>query len=88
MEGVPQDEPCSTCHTLDGTDTHAPSLAGISQAAADRVEGMSDVEYLRQSILDPSAVREGEWSTTMPYQYPDILTEEQVNDLIAFLLTK
>lgn len=88
MEGVPRDEPCSTCHTFDGTDSHAPSLAGISQVAGERVEGLSDVEYLRQSIVDPSAFREGDWFATMPYQYPDILSEDQIDNLVAFLLTR
>lgn len=87
MEGI-GDDSCSTCHTFDGTENYAPSLLGISEVAGDRVEGMSDIEYLRQSILEPSAFREGDWFFTMPYQFPDILSEDQVNDLIAFLLTK
>jgi hypothetical protein len=50
---------------------------------------MSDVDYLRESIVDPSAFRvDGEWSFAMPHQYPDLLSEDQINNLIAFLLTQ
>jgi cytochrome c2 len=81
---------CSSCHVLDGPDTQwGPTLAGISARAGDRIEGMSDVDYLRQSIVDPySFVVPGEWSFAMPYEYPDLVTEEQIDNLIAFLLTQ
>jgi len=80
------DYACSVCHTLDGVDGRSPSLAGISAVAEDRVDGVSDVEYLRESILDPAASEIGEWASVMPRTYPESLSEEQVNDLIAFLL--
>lgn len=90
LDGVPHDAKCSTCHTVDGRDTpDAPTLAGISGVAASRVDGLSDVAYLRQSILAPSEFRlDGDWRFPMPYQYPDVLTEGEINDLIAFLLTR
>jgi hypothetical protein len=50
---------------------------------------MSDVDYLRQSIVDPYAFRVGgEWTFPMPYRYPDVLSEDEINNLIAFLLTR
>ncbi len=30
----------------------------------------------------------GEWRLSMPLQYPDLLTEAQIDNLIAFLLTR
>jgi len=78
---------CSTCHTLDGVDGRSPSLLGISGVAGERVEGLSDIEYLRQSIIDPAAYEE-DWAAVMPRTYADVLTEEQVNDLVAFQLTQ
>ena len=78
---------CATCHTLDGVDGRSPSLLGISGVAGERVEGLSDIEYLRQSIIDPAAYEE-DWPATMPRTYADVLTEEEVNDLVAFLLTQ
>lgn len=90
IEGVPHNLACSSCHTLEGTDTvHAPDLVGISERAAQRIEGMSAEEYLRQSILDPFAFRvPGDWSAPMPHRYGEVLSEDDVNDLIAFLLTR
>ena len=51
---------------------------------------MSAVDYLRQSIVDPYAFEvEGEWlSAAMPYRYPDLLSEDQIDSLVAFLLTQ
>ena len=65
-------------------------MIGISTVAADRVDGLSDVEYLRESITDPSSFKpEGEWlSAAMPYTYPDLLSEKQIDDVIAYLLTR
>jgi mono/diheme cytochrome c family protein len=88
LELTGPDSACSTCHTLDGIDGRSPSLAGISARAVERVEGLSDIDYLRQSILDPAAFEEQEWPAVMPRTYADSLTEQQVNDLIAFLLTQ
>lgn len=90
MDGIPHDFSCATCHTLDGTEIPGgPSLQGISDVAGDRVEGLSDIEYLHQSIIDPYAFDAVDDSTdVMPYQYPDVLTEQQITNLVAFLLTK
>lgn len=90
IEEAPDSVSCSSCHSLDGAESpFGPTHAGISAVAADRVAGMSDVDYLRESIVDPSAFRvDGEWSFAMPHQYPDLLSEDQINNLIAFLLTQ
>ena len=84
------DNACSSCHLPGAEDgPFAPSLVGVSAVAADRVEGMSEVDYLRQSIVDPRAFRvEGEWGSIMPYQYSEAFSEDQINNLIAFLLTR
>jgi hypothetical protein len=65
-----------------------PSLADIGSQADKRVSGLSAQEYLRQSIVDPNAYTlEGFAANVMPMVWSDELTEEQVDDLIAFLLT-
>ncbi len=91
LDGIPHDNSCSTCHSLDGTRTATmgPSLLGISEVAEGRIEGLSDVDYLRQSLEDPLAFDADEESTKlMPYQYADVLSEDQVNNLVAFLMTR
>ena len=90
VEGAPDSVKCSTCHSLDGKDSpDGPTLAGISAVAADRVDGMTDVDYLRQSIVDPYEFTiDGEWRFAMPYRYSDLLSEDEIDNLIAFLLTR
>ena len=86
---MPDKVACSTCHTIGGTDTPwAPTLAGVHGVAASRVAGLSDVEYLRRSILDPYAfLLDGEWRFAMPVGYADVLSQDQIDSLIAFMMT-
>lgn len=81
---------CDTCHSLEAGQTLVgPSLDGLGAAAATRVDGVSAEEYVRQAITDPNAhVVEGFSGNIMPANYGTQLTAEQVNDLIAFLLTQ
>lgn len=86
---MPDDVACSTCHTTNGTVTPwAPTLAGVYGRAGLRVDGLSDVDYLRQSIVDPYAfLVDGEWTFAMPLGFADVLTQEQIDNLIAFIMT-
>ncbi len=78
---------CITCHSLEpGVQLVGPSLAGMATTAAERVEGMSAEEYIRQSIVDPNAYTvEGFPEGLMP-AYSD-LSPEQIDALVAFLMT-
>ncbi|RMF50249.1 MAG: hydrogenase iron-sulfur subunit [Anaerolineae bacterium] len=80
---------CRICHSLEpGVRLVGPSLAGVATRAATRVPGMSAEEYLRQSILEPDAyVVEGYPAGQMVPHLGDILSKEQVDDLVAFLMT-
>lgn len=51
------DMACSTGHTLDGVDGRSPSPLGISGVDGESVEGLSDIEYVRQSIIDQLRMR-------------------------------
>ncbi len=88
IDEMPLPRACSLCHSLDGVDGRAPTLAGISGNAGGRVEGLSAVDYLRQSIADPAAFKAGDWPAVMPGTYSDVLSEEEIDNLIAFLLTR
>jgi mono/diheme cytochrome c family protein len=90
LDGITHSASCSTCHTFDDQPARNPKLNGIGTAAAGRIQGMSDVEYLRESIVDPYAFKaDGDWlSSAMPYTYPDLFSEDQINDVIAYLLTR
>ncbi len=82
---------CIGCHSLDGSvqtpvPVAAPSFQGISERAGDRVPELSAVDYLRQSIVDPSAyLVEGFRDNVMPKGLSFSMSEE---DIVAFLLTQ
>ena len=84
---------CSECHSLDGTENteahrRAPTLQGISGRAGDRVPELSVVEYLRQSIVDPPAYTVEGFDNIMPGSYKLVISEEDIDNLVAFLLTQ
>src|SRR5690606_31488751 len=79
---------CIRCHSLDGGEGYGPSLQGISEQAGDRVPELSAVEYLRQSILEPDAFIIEGFSHSMGRIHSVLLNEEEIDDLIAFMLTQ
>lgn len=81
---------CTTCHSLEeGVVVVGPSHAGIGARAGSVVPGLSAEEYLRQSIVEPDAhVTEGFTAGIMYQNYGKELTEQQIADLVAFLLTQ
>lgn len=78
--------PCSTCHETSSDRLVGPGLAGVGERAATRVQGLTADEYIRQSIREPTAFTvEGFPEGAMPAFTG--LTDQQVNDLIAYLKT-
>ncbi len=83
---VGQNPGCATCHSVDGTQLVGPTLQGIAGRAATRVQGESAEQYLHQSMVEPNAyVVEGFVEGVM--QSYKGLSEAQLNDLVAYLLT-
>ena len=79
---------CSTCHSLEPDIVIVgPSLYGIVERAALRVSDMSAEEYIRNSILYPSDYIVEGFSDVMQKNFADVLTSQEINDLIAFLLS-
>lgn len=79
---------CSSCHaTTPGTVIVGPSLAGIAQRAGERVEGLDTRSYLETSIRSPDAYLVDGFANLMPPSLGDSLTQDEVDALIAFLLT-
>lgn len=79
--------PCTTCHTLDGTDLVGPSFQGLAGRAGTRVEGLSAESYVRQSIVFPSAYLVAGYANSMNVTYNQLLSEQEINDVVAYLLT-
>ncbi len=80
---------CIVCHSLEpGRRLVGPSLAGVATRAPTAVPGLSAEAYLRQSIVEPNAhVVEGYPPNQMPPNFAETLSEQQISDLVAFLLT-
>ena len=72
---------CITCHSdIEGEAVVGPALIGIGSRASE--------EYLRESILDPNAVLvPGYPSGTMPAVWANQLSDEQLDQLVAYLLS-
>jgi cytochrome c551/c552 len=80
---------CTTCHSLEaGVTLVGPSLANIGNEAGSRVSGQSAEDYLRESVVAPNAyLVEGFGANLMPQEYGTQLSEQQINDLVAYMLS-
>jgi len=79
---------CATCHALEPEVVIVgPSLAGIATRAGTRVPGLNAEAYIRNSMMAPGDyVIEG-FQNVMAQNLADTLSSDQINDLIAFLMT-
>ena len=81
---------CDACHTLDDADATAqvgPDLNQLAAAAEDRQPGTNAEEYVRESIVDPPAfVVKGYSGDTMPGDFGEQLTPEEIDTLVQYLL--
>jgi hypothetical protein len=81
---------CLTCHTIGKTGAlRFPDLQGIGGKAASRVPGLSDVDYLAQSMYEPAAFVVPGFPPAMPpvNQPPIGLTDQEILCVIAALQT-
>jgi len=79
---------CLTCHTIGKTGAlRFPDLGGIGAQAKNRVPGLSDVEYLAQSMYEPTAFVVPGFPPAMPpvNQPPIGLTDQEILSVIAAL---
>ena len=80
-----QSEGCASCHGQ-----RAPTLNGVYGTQQPLINGgsaMADETYLRESILVPAAKIVAGYSAGNMPSYRERLTEEQVEDIIAYLKT-
>jgi nitric oxide reductase subunit C len=79
---------CATCHSLEpNVIVVGPSLAGIATRGATRIAGMDAETYIRDSILNPSDYVVEGFPDAMQRNLGDTLSSDQLNDIIAFLMT-
>ena len=79
---------CAQCHALvPDTVVIGPSLAGVATRAESRVPGMGAEEYIETSILFPKEFLVPEFTDTMPTNFGKELTSEELQGIVAFLMT-
>jgi mono/diheme cytochrome c family protein len=86
---------CGGCHTIQGLEGAigqvGPELTHIA-AHTDHMGGMTAEEYIRESILNPAAFLVttcplGPCADVMPKDLGTRLTQQEIDDLVTFLLT-
>lgn len=80
---------CTNCHSLQtGTLSLGPVMIGISERAGSRIADISAHDYLHQSIVQPDAFIVPGFRKMMPPTYSEQLTEQDIEDVIAYLMTR
>ncbi len=80
---------CATCHHVAVPENLiGPTMLNIREIAATRVEGEIAERYLYNSIVNPNDyIVEGFVEGVMPANWTDVLTDPEIYDIIAYLLT-
>ncbi len=79
---------CLGCHSIDGTPGVGPTWKGLfgeDVKLADGSDVDADEAYLYESIVNPAAKIVDTYTNIMPATFGDQLSEEQINDIIAFI---
>jgi mono/diheme cytochrome c family protein len=86
---------CMGCHNLDQAQTATnrgpigPHLGNLATNAATRVPGQSAEEYVYESIVEPNVyIVEGYPSGIMPQNYDQLMSEEEIQLMVAWLLER
>jgi cytochrome c oxidase subunit II len=82
---------CLGCHTVDGTKKIGPTWLGLFGSQVELNDGTTvtaDEVYLHTSIVDPNAQIVATYQPgIMPQNFSTLLTEEQINQIIAFIMS-
>lgn len=79
---------CASCHVTDGDAVIVgPALTGVASRAGERMAGLDARQYLEISILQPEAYLVEGFENLMPSTLGKQLTGEEVDELVAYLLT-
>lgn len=81
---------CISCHPVQPGEAGniGNNLSNIGNRAAVTVPDQTAEEYLRTSIVEPDAYLAGGFQEGIHYRgYKEALTQQQINDLVAYMLT-
>jgi mono/diheme cytochrome c family protein len=93
FKNLPDGVGCAACHNITAMETAdsrgliGPNMGNIHENAPNRVPGEDAATYIRNSILTPDAhIVEGYPSGVMPKNFADLMTSEEIDSLVAWLL--
>jgi mono/diheme cytochrome c family protein len=87
-DGINGAPPCIGCHALtSGGFSLGPAMTGIRERAAQRIEGLDAAAYLTESILQPDVFLVPGYRSLMFTDYRNHLSDQDLDDLIAYLMT-
>jgi cytochrome c2 len=78
---------CHACHVFGAANNLAPAFEGIAARAVERRAPMQPEAYLYESIVHPEAFTVEGYSAQMPRTYGTILSDQDLGDIIAYLMT-
>jgi cytochrome c551/c552 len=79
---------CAACH-IDGAERGvAPSFAGVGERAETRKPPLTAAQYIYESITHPAAYVVEDFAPAMPQNYAQTLSEQELGDIIAYLLVQ
>jgi cytochrome c len=79
---------CVACHRQGAANKMAPAFVGIAERAATRRPPLTAAAYIYESITNPAAfIAPGQYNAAMPENFRERLSDRELGDIIAFLLT-
>ena len=78
---------CTACHREGAVNKVAPAFAGLAERAPARRPPLTAAAYIYESITNPSAFIVEGYNPAMPQNFLQSLTNRQLGDIIAYLLT-
>jgi len=81
---------CVSCHSVDGRQLVGPSWKDLYCKQATFTDGTSTIAnetYISESILNPGAKIVQGFQNVMPPNFAQLLKDQQVNDLVAYIKT-
>ncbi|MBI1278478.1 MAG: c-type cytochrome [Anaerolineaceae bacterium] len=78
---------CTACHREGAVNKIAPSYDGIAERAATRRPPLTAAAYIYESITNPLAFVVEGYNPSMPQNFSQQLSDQELGDIIAYLLT-
>lgn len=79
---------CAACHIVGAENNVAPSFVDMAERAATSRPPLTAEAYLYESIVHPAVYLVEGYAPSMAQDYRERLTDDELGDIIAYLLTQ